>query len=71
MFEGVIERIKDTLGKGAVRGEDLKALIQRHKTISEHNPGFRSLPLGKHVAPGAHIEMAEGKPGHGTVEQLH
>ena len=71
MFEVVAGRIRDTIGKGAVRGEDLKALIQRHRDISRQNPGFRSLPLGKHVATEAHIEMTEGRPGHGTVEQVH
>lgn len=70
VFEAVTQCVKDTLGKSAVRGEDLKALIQRHKNISQQNPGFRSLPLGKHVATAAHIEMAEGKPGHGSVEQV-
>jgi NRPS condensation-like uncharacterized protein len=70
VFETVTGRIRDTIGKGAVRGDDLKALIQRHRDISQRNPGFRSLPLGKHVATGVHIEMTEGKPGHGTVEQI-
>lgn len=71
IFEMVTDRVRETAGDDSVSGEDLKALIQRHKSIAAHSPGFRSLPLGKNVATGVRLEMSEGKPGHGTVEQLH
>ncbi len=70
LFDIVVERLTESASKDATSSEDLEALIKRHAGLSASSPGFRSLPLGKHVAPTARINQQEGKPGHGVVEQL-
>ncbi len=71
LFDLVVERLSESATKDATSNEDLDALIKRHASLSASTPGFRSLPLGKHVAPTVRINQLEGKPGHGIVEQLH
>lgn len=70
IFEGVQNRLAETIGKSAVTGEDFNALVSRHKKLSRENPGFRSLPLGKHVSTSVRLDLSEGKSGHGSFEQL-
>lgn len=70
IFESVNERLAETIGTGAITGEDLDTLISRHKNIGGEKPGFRSLPLGKHVTTSARLELTEGKPGHGSFVQM-
>jgi hypothetical protein len=71
LFDLVVGRLNQSSTKDATNSEDLETLIKRHAGLSASAPGFRSLPLGKHVAPTARINQLEGKPGHSVVVQLH
>jgi NRPS condensation-like uncharacterized protein len=71
VFELVVDRLTESSTRDATSSEDLETLIKRHARLSESAPGFRSLPLGKHVAPTVRINQLEGKPGHGVIVQLH
>ena len=71
LFDLVVEKLTESSTKDATSSEDLETLIKRHAGLSASTPGFRSLPLGKHVAPTVRINQLEGKPGHSVVEQLH
>jgi NRPS condensation-like uncharacterized protein len=71
IFDMIVTRVTESSTKDSTSSEDLTTLIKRHTGLKANNPGFRSLPLGKHVAPTVRINQLEGKPGHSIVEQLH